>query len=427
MSKYFLLTFGCPKNEVVSEELATRLLPYGLKQTIEIETAEFVLINTCGFISSAIEENMRSVQELTDQTKKIIIYGCIPQRFQLTELSKTYPQLKKISYWAPNFLELEKYLEQTLKYSLGKNQRQTSRLNSFSSYAYVAVADGCSMNCTYCTIPGFKGKYVSKEPEVILTEIAELINYGVKEIVLIAQETTFYGLDLKLKTNLAQLLDLICETYPTLPRIRIMYAHPNGITDELIETIAKYQQICPYIDLPLQHANDKILKSMNRNYDNKKVRQLITKLRRKILKISLRSTFIVGFPSETEAQFEELLAFIEEVKLDYAGFFAYEPESNTKAKTLPDQVPDEVKQERLKQIYALQEDISADKLHQLIGEKVEILTEFIDGQYTFGRTIYQAPEIDGYVKVRGKHESGEKLRVKITEVEYPNLVGKILP
>ena len=135
----------------------------------------------------------------------------------------------------------------------------------------------------------------------------------------------------------------------------------------------------------------------------------------------------MGFPSETEAQFEELLAFIEEVKLDYAGFFAYEPESNTKAKTLPDQVPDEVKQERLKQVYALQEDISADKLHQLIGEKVEILTEFIDGQYTFGRTIYQAPEIDGYVKVRGKHESGEKLRVKITEVEYPNLVGKILP
>ena len=338
MTNFFLLTFGCPKNEVVSENIALKLLEFNIQQTLKISEADIVITNTCGFITSALEENLQTIESLIKnkgKNQKIAVFGCIPQRFSLENLILKYPYLKKIDLWAKNFIDLQDFIKKSQ--SKIEGSKLLTRLNTFSPFAYVEIAEGCSNTCTYCTIPFFKGPYKSKPIEQIIKEIASLIEYSVQEIILIAQETTFYGLDLNPKTSLTNLIKKICEQFPQLLRIRIMYAHPNGITDELIETIKNNPQVCPYIDIPLQHIDTKILKSMNRFYSEEKVKQLITKLRKAIPNIAIRSTFIVGYPGESEAQFGKLKKFLKEYQIDHAGFFAFEKESGTKAARLKHQ------------------------------------------------------------------------------------------
>lgn len=416
---FYLLTFGCPKNEVVSENLGKIFLERNMKQNMNPETADFLIVNTCGFIQSAVAENLETIERLAKVKKQggsLIVFGCLAQRYGNLSTKG------KVDFWVKDLTELEDFLG---RHGYQSQEKLKKRLNNNLPYAYVKIAEGCNNNCAFCTIPSFKGKYQSKPVKEILAEIQVLMSYGIQEIILIAQETTFYGRDLPEKTSLSSLLRKIIAKFPELMRIRIMYAHPQGINKELIEVIAKNKQIVKYLDIPLQHANDEILKAMNRPYTKEQIEKLIIALRRKIPEISLRSTFIVGYPGETEKEFEELKEFLKKVELDHAGFFAFEKEEGTKAAELLNQILDKIKQKRLKEIYKIQEEISKKKFAKLIGKTIEIIQEFEDREFTFGRAYWQAPEIDGYVKFKGKG-TGKTIKVKIEKLEYPNLIGKLI-
>lgn len=390
------LTLGCAKNEVDTADMQEALVSAGFDIVDINDPADAIVINTCAFIQPAIEESIDTIleiaglEEVASGFTKLIVVGCMPSRFG----EELIPEFPEVSHFIPcaNEDSLVDVVSQALQ-----NPNVESRTVEFSynPSEYVKISDGCSRHCAFCTIPSIRGPYHSFTFDSIYSDIAQKVKGGAKEIVLIAQDSGMWGLDLEPRESLASLLRRLASSFPTT-WFRVLYLEPVGVTDELISVISEYDNICNYLDIPFQHCDSAILKSMNRSGSRKEFEQLIHRIRQSIPDITLRTTLIVGYPGETDEQFEDLCDFISEAQLDYVGVFAYSREEGTKAASLPDQIDEDTKQERLQTIRDLADAVSAQKIAQRIGEKVNILVLGAeeDGQL-YGRCQSQAPEVDG--------------------------------
>ena len=390
------LTLGCAKNEVDTADMQEALVSAGFDIVDINDPADAIVINTCAFIQPAIEESIDTIleiaglEEVASGSTKLIVVGCMPSRFG----EELIPEFPEVSHFIPcaNEDSLVDVVSQALQ-----NPNIESRTVEFSynPSEYVKISDGCSRHCAFCTIPSIRGPYHSFTFDSIYSDIAQKVKGGAKEIVLIAQDSGMWGLDLEPRESLASLLRRLASSFPTT-WFRVLYLEPVGVTDELISVLSEYDNICNYLDIPFQHCDSAILKSMNRSSSRKEFEQLIHRIRQSIPDITLRTTLIVGYPGETDEQFEDLCDFISEAQLDYVGVFAYSREEGTKAASLPDQIDEDTKQERLQTIRDLADAVSAQKIAQRIGEKVNILVLGAeeDGQL-YGRCQSQAPEVDG--------------------------------
>lgn len=390
------LTLGCAKNEVDTADMQEALVSAGFDIVDINDPADAIVINTCAFIQPAIEESIDTIleiaglEEVASGSTKLIVVGCMPSRFG----EELIPEFPEVSHFIPcaNEDSLVDVVSQALQ-----NPNVESRTVEFSynPSEYVKISDGCSRHCAFCTIPSIRGPYHSFTFDSIYSDIAQKVKGGAKEIVLIAQDSGMWGLDLEPRESLASLLRRLASSFPTT-WFRVLYLEPVGVTDELISVISEYDNICNYLDIPFQHCDSAILKSMNRSGSRKEFERLIHRIRQSIPDITLRTTLIVGYPGETDEQFEDLCDFISEAQLDYVGVFAYSREEGTKAASLPDQIDEDTKQERLQTIRDLADAVSAQKIAQRIGEKVNILVLGAeeDGQL-YGRCQSQAPEVDG--------------------------------
>jgi len=433
---YYLLSLGCAKNLVDSESMASLLGTAGFKGTQKPEQAEILIVNTCGFIKPARDESIEELQNLAKKKKKgqiLIAAGCLTQRYR--ELIATQvPGIDGIigtKRWM-DIIDLIQDLRKepnSPKYNIpetatiGTDEHGVLRAAIQGSNAYLKIADGCRRSCSYCAIPVIKGTQVSRPVETILAETQILAQKGIKEVILIAQDTTDYGSDLGKKDGLADLLERMVIQTPQIPWYRILYAYPGVVTDKLIGVMAKFDQILPYLDIPLQHADPSILKRMKRpsNIDN--VFKMVEKLRSAMPDFAIRTTFIVGFPGETEKEFNTLLNFINEIKFDHIGAFTYYQELGTSAFDLGDPVSEEEKNSRLERLMTLQQEISLKKNQTFIGKSIPVIIEGYNDGISVGRSYRDAPEIDGMVFIDDKLEIGEIFPIKITDAFVHDLVG----
>lgn len=439
--KVGIVSLGCPKNQVDAEMLLFNLKERGFKIVNDPADADAVIVNTCGFIESAKQESINEIIELgklkqEGKIKAIIVTGCLAQRYQneitaqLFEVDaaigiganeKIADVVEKVL--ADNSEKIEDFPDKHLLPLDGK------RIQSTPPYtAYIKIAEGCDNRCTYCAIPMIRGRFRSRQPESIIAEAKELAQNGVKELIVVAQDTTRYGEDLYGEPHLAKLLKELCKI-DGLKWIRILYCYPDRLTDELIDTIAEEEKIVKYIDLPLQHCNGEVLKRMNRRGNRESLSELIGKIKAKIPNIVLRSTFITGFPGETEEQFEELADFAAEIKFQRLGCFPYSKEEDTKASLMENQIDDDIKQKRADIIMEHQQSVMAQYCESLIGSEVEVLVEGYDklAECFFGRTYADAPEVDGCVffTCNGeKPKTGDFVKVKITDYMGCDPVGE---
>ncbi len=436
-TKVALVSLGCAKNQVDAELMLNKLNKAGYKFVEEPGLSDITILHTCGFITAAKEEAIEWLNELITlknegTIKKICVTGCLSERYR-DEFAKEYPEVDGII----GIAEYENIAEHIAKIEKGervvvfgdkeKHTMEGERILSTAPYyAYLRVADGCDNCCTYCAIPQIRGHFRSRTMENVLRDAKELCESGVKEVILIAQDTTRYGLDLYGKLMLPELLNKLCEL--DFKWIRLLYCYPERITDELINVIKTQPKIVKYIDIPIQHCDGEILRRMNRKGDENSLRELIAKLRREIPEITLRTTFITGFPGETEEQFNRLGEFAEEMKFDRMGCFAYSEEENTPAAGFPDQVDEEVREHR-KEILEEQQDTRVEAaFNAMIGETAEVVVEGYDRfiGYYFGRSAAFAPEIDGmvYFKADKKPAVGDFINIKFKRVVNNNLVGE---
>jgi len=426
--KAFLLTLGCAKNEVDSEVLAGILSRMGIEIVDNAEETDVIVINTCGFITAAKQESINSILEAVeikkaDPQKTIIVWGCLSERYE-NDLKKGIPE---VDAWfgVENFKLLGAFFGSGAADESVQVCENRHRFGP-SHTAYLKIADGCNHNCTFCAIPGIKGKLKSRSIQSLLREARLLAESGVKELILIAQDTSSYGRDLGRENNLCSLLRELLEI-ERFQWIRIMYVHPDRVTDELIDLIAAESRICNYIDIPLQHIANPILKKMGRQTSQEQIISLLRKLRSRIPDIVIRTTFIVGFPGETDEMFEELISFIQQTKFDRAGAFIYSPEDGTPAADFIPAVDEAVAQQRLDVFMTEQQLVSESLNEAAIGQMVKIL---IDGRdesegLLYGRTAGDAPEIDQTVWVKASLPAGEFADVVITEYSEYDLVGRI--
>ena len=432
--KIALLNHGCAKNLVDIELMAGILAEKGHKITLDEENADIILINTCSFIRDAETESVRSIVSNIGKNKKIIVTGCLPQKYK-RELQSALPEvyafigISEINEIADIVDLIEKdekifRVNETPVYSYPENAvRQQITVGASS---YLKIAEGCNCNCGYCIIPKLRGKYVSRPVESIVHEAKSLAYKGVSEIILIAQDTTYYGKDLYGKRALPQLLKELTKI-DNLQRIRIMYTYPTGITNELLSVMKGSDKIFNYIDIPLQHVSKKVLKSMKRPVSD--YRKLIEKIRNKIPDIAIRTTFIVGYPGETEEDFQELKDFISDVKFDRIGVFEYSLEKDTYSYTLKNRVNAKTKKARKKELMELQKGISEKINEKLIGQEIECIVEYItDKGAVIGRTYKDAPEVDGLIYLNSKDEvlPGDIVTAKITKADTYDLWGDIV-
>ena len=442
--RFYLISLGCPKNLVDSEGLATLLRRAGYTPASDADGADLLIVNTCGFIGSAREESRAVLRELAQNKRpdqRIIAAGCYSQRCP-DELADAVPEIDGLigtRRWM-DIVDLVEQLDGRDERSgppmpvchtpdvetVGQDTRGVARAAVQGGSAYLKLADGCRRGCAFCAIPLIKGPTVSRSPEAILAEAEQLAELGVQEIILIAQETTDYGRDLGMENGLATLLDRMVAAVPQVPWIRLMYAYPsrNGLTPELIKTMANHAQILPYLDLPLQHAHPDVLRRMRRPANVDRVRHMIEELREAMPEIAIRTTFLVGYPGETEEEFQTLLAFVEEMAFDRVGAFTYSHEEGTPAGELEDDVPSEVKAERLERLMATQQPISLAKNQALVGENLDVLIEGQGEGLSVGRSYRDAPEVDGLVLVEEELSVGEILPVRITAALEYDLVGE---
>lgn len=415
--KIGVVSLGCPKNLVDSETMLGLIHEENYEITNDPSEAEIIIVNTCGFIESAKEESINTILQMAEYKKSgsckyIIVTGCLSQRYaeelfnELPEADaiagvEVYDEIGSIIKRVMNgerFIMLERTKPDVIYTS-----RETflPRILTTPSYtAYLKIAEGCDNCCSYCAIPKIRGPYRSKPMEQVLKEAKALADNGVKELIVVAQDTTRYGEDLPGgKLLLADLLKEL-NKIESLKWIRVMYCYPNNFTDELIETFASLDKVCKYVDLPLQHASNRLLASMNRYDTREEVEMLLAKLRKRIPGIVIRTTFIVGFPGETDADFEELKEFVEQQRFENAGVFAYSQEEGTVAGAMPNQIPDEIKQERYHELMALQAQISEEIHKDTEGQTLEVLVEGIEEDGSglhYGRSYREAPDIDGLV------------------------------
>ena len=415
--KIGVVSLGCPKNLVDSETMLGLIHEENYEITNDPSEAEIIIVNTCGFIESAKEESINTILQMAEYKKSgsckyIIVTGCLSQRYAeelFSELPEAdaiadlelYDEIGSIIKRVMNgerFIMLERSKPDVIYTS---KETFLPRILTTPSYtAYLKIAEGCDNCCSYCAIPKIRGPYRSKPMEQVLKEAKALADNGVKELIVVAQDTTRYGEDLPGgKLLLADLLKEL-NKIESLKWIRVMYCYPNNFTDELIETFASLDKVCKYVDLPLQHASNRLLASMNRYDTREEVETLLAKLRKRIPGIVIRTTFIVGFPGETDADFEELKEFVEQQRFENAGVFAYSQEEGTVAGAMPNQIPDEIKQERYHELMALQAQISEEIHKDTEGQTLEVLVEGIEEDGSglhYGRSYREAPDIDGLV------------------------------
>lgn len=439
-NNYYLLSLGCSKNTVDSESIAQVLNKNGMRGVEDPTSAEIMIVNTCGFIDAAKQESIDALKELVDLKRgnqMVIAAGCLSQRYG-HDLIQHVPGLDGVigtRRWMDIFdlvsrLRTRKHPEPlyhlpTDAAVVGLDERGVLRASIQGASAYLKIADGCRRPCAFCAIPKIKGTAVSRPLESIVAEAIQLQQLGVKEMLLIAQDTTDYGYDLGMKDGLAQLLDAIVDAAPGIPWIRLMYAYPGYVTDRLMETMAKHQQILPYLDIPLQHGHRETLKRMRRPAKVEWVYETIGKLRETIPNLAVRTTFIVGYPGETEEEFDGLTQMVRDLQFDRVGAFKYSYEIGTPSATLANHVDDDVKQNRWERLMELQQGISLAKNQALVNKTLDILVEgYGEGEdengqptgdtLTVGRSYRDAPEIDGYVIVEGELPVGEIVPVRIT-------------
>jgi ribosomal protein S12 methylthiotransferase len=436
--KVCLVSLGCPKNLVDSEVILGLLSKEGYLLTTHPSEAEILIVNTCAFIEDATREAIETILSLTSYKKTggchlLIVSGCLPQRYGKI-LEKELPEVD-LFIGTGDFQRLPQILKGKRKKKTFLSQpsflydEDTPRILSTSpSTAYLKIAEGCSNRCTFCTVPQIRGPYRSRKLRSVLEESRRLADQGVKELILIAQDTTAYGKDLRDGTNLEKLLKGLVKV-DGLRWIRVLYSYPktNYFTDGLLELMAQDQKICPYLDLPIQHIDDGILRRMGRRTESQEIRTLLKRIRTFIPAISLRSSFIVGFPGEGQSQFKALLDFVEESRFDHLGVFKYSPEEGTPASRLPNPIPEAVKEERLRTLMKLQKKISLEKYRQMVGSKMEVLVEGPgdQGGVLQGRLQTQAPEIDGCVFLKGKARPGDWVEARIIQALPYDLVGQI--
>lgn len=439
--KVGIVSLGCAKNQVDAEMLLAKLNKKDFEIVEDVAMSDAAIINTCAFIEPAKQESIEEILELAKlkaegQIKCLIVTGCLAERYQ-KDVMKQMPEIDACVGIGAN----DKIAEIIKNALLGEKQEifppkeelklEGERIQSTPRhYAYLKIADGCDNHCTYCAIPMIRGRYRSRKIEDLVKEAKWLAEGGVKELIVIAQDTSYYGTDIYGKSELPKLLKELCKV-EELKWIRVLYCYPERITDELIDTIASEDKIVKYLDLPLQHCNKELLKVMNRKGSYEELSALIKKLRDRIPNLTLRSTFITGFPGESEEQFEELSRFVDEIKFNRMGCFPYSQEEDTPAAKLPDQIDEDIKQKRAEIIFEQQQAIMENYAEQSIGSEVEVLVEGFDryAECYFGRTAGDCPEVDGNVFFTAgetRPASGSFVKVKITDYLGIDPVGEMI-
>ena len=437
----FFVSLGCDKNLVDSEVMLGILRAHGFTLVDDEIEADIIVVNTCSFIHDAKEESIQTILEMAEmkhscRCKALIVTGCMAERYKdeiMTEIEEVDAVIGTTSYQHIAEVVAEVLEGQKVKQFddlQAMPEVDVQRIMTTGGYSsYLKIAEGCDKHCTYCIIPKVRGDFRSVPMEHLLEEAQNLADGGVKELILVAQETTMYGTDLYGEKRLPQLLRALCKI-SGLRWIRILYCYPEEITDELIQVIKEEPKICHYLDLPIQHASDGILKRMGRRTSRAQLIETIEKLRREIPDIALRTTLITGFPGETQEQHEELMDFVDQMEFDRLGVFTYSPEEDTPAASMPDQIPEEVKEERQAELMELQQDIVFDQAEDRIGEELLVMIEgkVADENAYVGRTYRDAPNVDGLIFVNTSEElmSGDFAKVKVTGSADYDLIGELL-
>lgn len=438
---YHIVTLGCAKNEVDSQSMGYLLNSAKYIKVNEPSQAQVIIVNTCGFIQPARAESLHILKELSQRKKRgqmLIAAGCLTQRYG-AEVVRQVPGIDGVM-GTRRWMDIVEVVEQirgamppkTLYHlpdtpNIGMDERGVPRVAVQGGTAYLKIADGCRRPCAFCAIPLIKGTAISRPLEQIIAEARLLEQCGVREIILIAQDTTDYGHDLGMKDGLAFLLEQLADTLKEVEWIRILYAFPGYITDRLIEVMATHTQILPYLDMPLQHAHPDTLKRMRRPANIDWIYRTLEKMRQAMPDLALRTTFIVGYPQESEKEFQTLLEFVQEVRFDRVGVFPFSFERGTASEALGDPVPAEVKQARLEQLMRVQQQISLEKNQMLVGKTLRALIEGNTKGLAVGRSYRDAPEIDGLVFVEGEWNPGEMVNVRVHSAMPYDLAGTVVP
>jgi|WetSurMetagenome_2_1015567.scaffolds.fasta_scaffold80116_2 ribosomal protein S12 methylthiotransferase len=425
--KVSVITLGCSKNTVDSERLMKQIQLNKIGLIDDPNKAETIIINTCGFIEAAKEESISTILEAVSmknegKIKKVIVAGCLSERYK-DDLVREIPEVD-VFFGTENYEGIIKELGGNLKKELLGERLLTTPSHS----AYLKISEGCDHPCSFCAIPLMRGLHKSKPMDELIREAEFLALKGTKELVLIAQDTTDYGKDLDSKTNISQLLRKLSEI-KGIEWIRLMYAYPSKFPDDLIEEIKTNPKVCKYVDIPLQHISDDVLKSMRRGVTAERTRKLLHKLRKEIPDITIRTTFIVGYPNETEKDFEELCDFVREIKFDRIGTFTFSVEENTSSFILGDPVPDEEKERRKDILMEIQKDISLKKNESFVGRKLKTLVEAVEGDFYIGRSYRDAPEVDGEILISKKNNKvkiSNFYDVVIKDYDEYDLFGDVL-
>ena len=440
--KYCFVSLGCPKNLVDSEKMLGQLAVDGYTLVEKPEEADFVIVNTCGFIEQSRAESKAVIREMLDlkaqgKTRGVIVAGCLPERVGGAALLEEMPEIDHVVgvFGRDEIVSVADRLvagitEQRELFRpapiRAMNDQERLRITP-KHFGYLKISEGCDRTCTFCSIPSMRGKHVTKPIEMVIAEARELIGDGVKELILVAQDTTYYGMDYYGQVRLADLLKEL-DQLDGLNWIRLMYLYPVNFTDDLIDTIAGAQRIIPYLDMPLQHVSDQVLRRMQRRVNREKIVSLVTKLRQRIPNLVMRTTFISGFPGETEEQHNQLKDFVQEMRFERMGVFPYSLEPGTPATKLDGHLPDEIKTRRRDELMELQQEIAFEFGDSLVGYELDCLidSQLDDGTYV-GRIFADAPEIDGNVFITGENiEVGQMVPVEITGRQDYDLLGEAI-
>jgi len=436
---FYLLSLGCAKNTVDSDSMAALLYGDGYAPVDKPGRADVLIVNTCGFIQPAREESLKMLRKLAKNKNNgqvLIAAGCLTERYrqQIAEQVSGIDGILGTRRWMdildvihavrPGQPHPLYHLPETP--TIGLDEHGVLRASIQGGSAYLKIADGCRRPCAFCAIPLIKGTAVSRPVSAILDEGRQLQKMDIQELILIAQDTTDYGHDLGITDGLAKLLEQLVQAAPKIPWIRILYAYPGYVTDSLIEVMAGNRQILPYLDIPLQHAHPDVLRRMKRPADVEWIYRTLAKMRQAMPNLALRTTFIVGYPGETEAEFQTLLDFISVIKFDHVGVFPFSFEEGTASEPLGDPIPDEVKNERMARLMELQESISLTKNQAWVGKTLDILIEGNDKDISVGRSYRDAPEIDGLTIIEGQAPVGKIVKARITGAMVHDLSGQLV-
>ena len=450
--KVGFVSLGCSKNLIDTEIVIGHFKSHNYEIVNNPEKADIIIINTCGFIESAKEEAINTILEMAEYKKKkckyLIVIGCLVQRYY-KELKKALPEVDlfiKIDEYDYLWEKIEKLIKENI---VEESKTNTSNkiteirplpmprceefldrvITTGENFAYLKIGEGCSNRCTYCAIPYIRGPFVSRKMEDIIEEAKMLVKKGIREIIVIAQDTTKYGIDIYGEPKLPELLQKISEL-PEVKWIRFLYSYPEGVSDKLIEVVKNNEKICKYFDIPIQHISNRMLKMMNRKTSKEEIEELIIKLRKEIPNVVLRTSLMVGFPGETEQDFKELYEFVQNAKFDKLGTFMYSKEEGTPASRMQNQINGNTKRARYNKIMKIQQKISNENLQNKIGQEVEVLIEnkTFDEKYFVGRTKQDVPDIDGliYIKNNDKELMNQFVTAKIVDVKEYDLIGELI-